>query len=186
MGSEPIPAVIYHKTERKTMADSYFQIRDAERTAWFVSQNFHNIADVAAMITKTLDSTGLEDAEESISHVLKYAEESFKQISEEAFQISTQAFHSAPAGGLLVELDLRNDSFHCYNWTLPEKKLCTVSTSLSRIAGIYEMALTRSDPHYLDLDEFAAGILNHCTVKFFMSQTPEIRNSDGPTMTMTM
>ena len=31
--------------------DSYFQVRDAERTAWFTSQEVRNIADVAAMVT---------------------------------------------------------------------------------------------------------------------------------------
>lgn len=40
--------------------DSYFQVRDAERTAWFTSQEVRNIADVAAMVTKALDAAGGE------------------------------------------------------------------------------------------------------------------------------
>lgn len=148
------------------MADSYLQIRDAEHTAWFASQDFHNIADVTAMITKALYTTDPGEVEDSIAQVLKHTEVSFEPISEKEFQASVLAFHSKPADGLLVELDLKDDTFHCSNWVLPEKKVCTVSAMLSRIMGVYELALTGSAPHSLDQDKFAAGLWNHCSIEF--------------------
>lgn len=169
------------------MADSYFQIRDAEHTAWFVSQDFHNVADVAAMVTNTLYAVNSEETTDSISRVLRRSGVSFKAISEDTFQASARTFRAKPADGLLVELDLKGDDFCCSNWVLPEKKVCTVSAMLSRITGIYELALTRPAPNSLDLDVFATGLWNHCSIKFtepqILSDEQRVQNDPAPEQT---
>ena len=78
--------------------DSYFQVRDAERTAWFTSQEVRNIADVAAMVTKALDAAGGE-GETSVQALADHGGVSLRPISADHF--SAQVRDDQPPPGCL-------------------------------------------------------------------------------------
>lgn len=71
--------------------DSYFHIRDAERTAWFTSQEVRNIADVAAMVTKALDAAGGE-GETSVQALADHGGISLRPISADRFSAQVRTF----------------------------------------------------------------------------------------------
>ena len=71
--------------------DSYFQVRDAERTAWFTSQEVRNIADVAAMVTKALDAAGGE-GETSVQALADHGGISLRPISADRFSAQVRTF----------------------------------------------------------------------------------------------
>ena len=83
--------------------DSYFQVRDAERTAWFTSQEVRNIADVAAMVTKALDAAGGE-GETSVQALADHGGISLRPISADRFSAQVRDLFCEPPGKLLAEL----------------------------------------------------------------------------------
>lgn len=89
--------------------DSYFQVRDAERTAWFTSQEVRNIADVAAMVTKALDAAGGE-GETSVQALADHGGISLRPISADRFSAQVRDLFCEPPGKLLAELDLKDDT----------------------------------------------------------------------------
>ena len=86
--------------------DSYFQVRDAERTAWFTSQEVRNIADVAAMVTKALDAAGGEGGT-SVQALADHGGISLRPISADRFSSQVRDLFCEPPGKLLAELDLK-------------------------------------------------------------------------------
>lgn len=120
--------------------DSYFQVRDAERTAWFTSQEVRNIADVAAMVTKALDAAGGE-GETSVQALADHGGVSLRPISADRFSAQVRDLFCEPPGKLLAELDLKDDTFYCASWVPREEHCVAVSGMISRLLGVYELAM---------------------------------------------
>ena len=109
---------------------------------------------------------GDPETEDSAPHLIKHSGVSFQEITEAEYLANAQAFRRLTWKGILVELDLKRDFASVSNWDNGSgSKRCTVSAMLSRLMGIYELALTRTEPRCLDMDAFTAGLLNHCFVE---------------------
>lgn len=145
--------------------DSYFQVRDAERTAWFTSQEVRNIADVAAMVTKALDAAGGE-GETSVQALADHGGVSLRPISADRFSAQVRDLFCEPPGKLLAELDLKDDTFYCASWVPREEHCVAVSGMISRLLGVYELAMVERPAKHLDLDRFCNEIWDHLHVSF--------------------
>ena len=145
--------------------DSYFQVRDAERTAWFTSQEVRNIADVAAMVTKALDAAGGE-GETSVQALADHGGISLRPISADRFSAQVRDLFCEPPGKLLAELDLKDDTFYCASWVPREEHCVAVSGMISRLLGVYELAMVERLEKHLDLDRFCNEIWDHLHVSF--------------------
>lgn len=143
--------------------DSYFQVRDAERTAWFTSQEVRNIADVAAMVTKALDAAGGE-GETSVQALADHGGISLRPISADRFSAQVRDLFCEPPGKLLAELDLKDDTFYCASWVPREEHCVAVSGMISRLLGVYELAMVERLEKHLDLDRFCNEIWDHLHV----------------------
>lgn len=159
--------------------DSYFQIRDAERTAWFTSQEVRNIADVAAMVTKALGATGGE-GEDSVQTLADHGGVSLQPISADRFSARVRDLFREPPGKLLAELDLKNDAFYCASWVPQEEHCVAVSGMISRLLGVYELAMVERPARHLDLDRFCDEMWSHLHVNFVAPQTERQSERWGP------
>lgn len=150
--------------------DSYFQVRDAERMAWFTSQEVRNIADVAAMITKALDAAGGE-GENSVQALADHGGVSLQPISADHFSAQVRDLFCDPPGKLLAELDLKDDAFYCASWIPREEHCVAVSGMISRLLGVYELAMVEQPAKHLDLDRFCDEMWDHLHVSFVDPKT---------------
>lgn len=157
--------------------DSYFQIRDAERTAWFTSQETRNIADVAAMVTKALDAAG---EEASIQTLADHGGVSLQPISADCFSAQVRDLFREPPGKLLTELNLKGDAFYCASWVPREEHCVAVSGMISRLLGVYELAMVERPTRHLDLDRFCDEMWDHLHVSFVDPQTERQSERWGP------
>ena len=159
--------------------DSYFQVRDAERTAWFTSQEVRNIADVAAMVTKALDAAGGE-GETSVQALADHGGISLRQISADRFRAQVRDLFCEPPGKLLAELDLKDDTFYCASWVPREEHCVAVSGMISRLLGVYELAMVERLEKHLDLDRFCNEIWDHLHVSFVAPRMERQSERWGP------
>ena len=159
--------------------DSYFQVRDAERTAWFTSQEVRNIADVAAMVTKALDAAGGE-GETSVQALADHGGISLRPISADRFSAQVQDLFCEPPGKLLAELDLKDDTFYCASWVPREEHCVAVSGMISRLLGVYELAMVERPEKHLDLDRFCNEIWDHLHVSFVAPRMERQSERWGP------
>ena len=159
--------------------DSYFQVRDAERTAWFTSQEVRNIADVAAMVTKALDAAGGE-GETSVQALADHGGVSLRPISADRFSAQVRDLFCEPPGKLLAELDLKDDTFYCASWVPREEHCVAVSGMISRLLGVYELAMVERPAKHLDLDRFCNEIWDHLHVSFVAPRMERQSERWGP------
>lgn len=159
--------------------DSYFQVRDAERTAWFTSQEVRNIADVAAMVTKALDAAGGE-GETSVQALADHGGISLRPISADRFSAQVRDLFCEPPGKLLAELDLKDDTFYCASWVPREEHCVAVSGMISRLLGVYELAMVERLEKHLDLDRFCNEIWDHLHVSFVAPRMERQSERWGP------
>lgn len=159
--------------------DSYFQVRDAERTAWFTSQEVRNIADVAAMVTKALDAAGGE-GETSVQALADHGGVSLRPISADRFSAQVRDLFCEPPGKLLAELDLKDDTFYCASWVPREEHCVAVSGMISRLLGVYELAMVERLEKHLDLDRFCNEIWDHLHVSFVAPRMERQSERWGP------
>lgn len=131
--------------------DSYFQIGDAERTAWFTSPEVRNIAEVAAMVTKAMDAVD-EEGEASIRRFADHAGVPLQPISAEQFTRQIRNLPDLPEAELVAWLKLKDDEFRCASWNSREEQCVVVSGMLSRLMGIYEL-LEKSGKLDMDLSQ---------------------------------
>lgn len=142
--------------------DSYFQIRDAEHTEWYVSKESRNIADVAAMVTESLRAAD-ESGGISTRAFVKHGGEALRPISAEQFIQQVRTLCDASEETLLTDLDLKDEIFYCSKWT-PQKERCVViSGTLSRLMGVCSLAMQSGK---LDMDTFAVGVWEHLNMNF--------------------
>ena len=141
---------------------SYFQIRTAERTAWFTSQEVRNIAEAAAMVTKAMVAVG-EGGEASIRRLAAHAGIPLWPISAEQFTRQVRCLPDLPEKTLVTELDIRDDTVYCATWDPREARCVVVSGMLSRLMGIYELSEKSGK---LDMDAFSTGVYEHLQVDF--------------------
>lgn len=144
---------------------SYFQIRNAERMAWYISPEIRNIADVAAMVTEALDGVG--KGEKTIQRLADHAGVTLRPISAEQFNEQFRGLPDSPEESLMTELDFNDEEFCCVSWNPREKHCVIVSGMLSRFMKIYELAATTGN---LDVDTFNRMVWEHLQVDLIDAQ----------------
>lgn len=58
-----------------------------------------------------------------------------------SFQRAVRDLFCEPPGKLLAELDLKDDTFYCASWVPREEHCVAVSGMISRLLGVYELAM---------------------------------------------
>lgn len=146
---------------------------------WFTSQEVRNIADVAAMVTKALDAAGGE-GETSVQALADHGGISLRPISADRFSAQVRDLFCEPPGKLLAELDLKDDTFYCASWVPREEHCVAVSGMISRLLGVYELAMVERLEKHLDLDRFCNEIWDHLHVSFVAPRMERQSERWGP------
>lgn len=139
------------------MPNSYLEIKDGQRTAWFASEDIYNIATAAALLNRTIDAA----PSPGIAAMEQCAAGNLRPITKEEFDIATQELTSALHEGLVAQVDLADDRGTFTYWKMPQGTAYRVHSSISRLTGLYEMAYDKAR-HELDGDSFVEGLVHHC------------------------
>ena len=165
------------------MANSYLKVRDSAHTAWFKSERICNIADAAALLSKTIDTA----SEPDIAAMERRGGSDLRPITQGEYTDAVRGLTFGHGYGLVAEIDLAGDR-GSFTYLASCQDAYIVSGAVSRIAGIYKMSVDRATGK---LDEWALtnGLVQHCSwehvtspAERFGAQEQEPAASQGMTM----
>lgn len=79
--------------------------------------------------------------ETSVQALADHGGISLRPISADRFSAQVRDLFCEPPGKLLAELDLKDDTFYCASWVPREEHCVAVSGMISRLLGVYELAM---------------------------------------------
>ena len=130
---------------------------------WYAVQHIQNIADLAEMICQAVREEACD-----IYSFERHLGEDGRSMTETEFAAARERFMTYDTDGLLAELDFPNDRCRIFNHVPTSNEICLATGMISRLAGIYELALDRESG--LDINEFTAGLASHYSVTTLRSE----------------